>query len=212
MQNYSAFTERIISESLKTGKKPSLLLHACCAPCASYVIEYLSDFFEITLFYYNPNISPKSEYDFRLSELERLCAEHPKAKGIKILPSHYNDVDFYAAVKGKESLPEGDKRCKICYELRLRKTAEAAKVNGFDFFTTTLTISPYKNADWLNEIGDKLMKELSVNYLFSDFKKKNGYKRSIELSREYNLYRQDFCGCAYSKRDAEIRRLEKNKE
>ncbi len=209
MQNYSAFTEQVIGEISISGKKPSLLLHACCAPCASYVIEYLSDFFEITLFYYNPNISPKSEYDFRLKELERLCAEHPKARGIKILPSDYNDAEFYSAVKGMELLPEGDKRCRVCYELRLKKTAEAAKANGFDFFTTTLTISPYKNAAWLNEIGKELEKEFSVSYLFSDFKKKNGYKRSIELSKEYNLYRQDFCGCAYSKRDAEIRRLEK---
>ena len=209
MKNYSAFTEQVIGESTQSGKKPNLLLHACCAPCASYVIEYLSDFFYITLFYYNPNISPKSEYDFRLKELERLCLEHPKAKGIKILPSSYKDEEFYSAVKGMENLPEGDERCRVCYKLRLEKTAEAAKAHGFDFFTTTLTISPYKNAVWLNEIGRELEKEYGVSYLFSDFKKKNGYKRSIELSKEYNLYRQDFCGCAYSKRDAEIRRLEK---
>ena len=209
MKNYSAFTEQVIGEITQSGKKPSLLLHACCAPCASYVIEYLSDFFYITLFYYNPNISPKSEYDFRLKELERLCLEHPKAKGIKILPSSYNDEEFYSAVKGMENLPEGDERCRVCYKLRLEKTAEAANAHGFDFFTTTLTISPYKNAVWLNEIGRELEKEYGVSYLFSDFKKKNGYKRSIELSKEYNLYRQDFCGCAYSKRDAEIRRLEK---
>ena len=186
------------------------MLHACCAPCASYVLEYLSDFFEITLFYYNPNISPESEYDVRLRELEKLCLELPDAKGIKILPCEYNDADFYSAVRGMENLPEGDNRCRICYELRLRKTAETAKTYGFDFFTTTLSISPYKNAAWLNEIGESLMKEFSVNYLFSDFKKKNGYKRSIELSAQYNLYRQNFCGCVYSKRDADIRSLEKN--
>ncbi len=209
MQSYSAFTEQAIDKIKLSGKKPSLLLHACCAPCASYVIEYLSDYFDITLFYYNPNISPKSEYDFRLSELERLCAEHPKAVGIKILPCDYDSKEFFSAVKGMEELPEGGERCRVCYSLRLEKTAEAAKKYGFDFFTTTLSISPYKNAEWLNETGQALEEKYAVSYLFSDFKKKNGYKRSIELSAEYNLYRQDFCGCAFSKRDAEIRRLEK---
>lgn len=210
MQNYSAYTEQVISRIKQSGKKPSLLLHACCAPCASYVVEYLNDYFDITLFYYNPNISPKSEYDFRLLELERFINECEVAKDVKILPSEYNDAEFYDAVKGMENLPEGDKRCRICYELRLRKTAQAALAHGFDYFATTLSISPYKNADWLNEIGKELMNEFSVEFLFSDFKKKNGYKRSIELSQVYNLYRQDFCGCAYSKRDAEIRRLEKS--
>lgn len=209
MQNYSTYTEDVIKQIKLSGKKPSLLLHVCCAPCASYVIEYLSDYFNITLFYYNPNISPKSEYDFRLAELKRFIAEHPKSTGIKMLEAPYNESEFYAATKGMENLPEGGKRCKVCYELRLRKTAELAKTHGFDFFTTTLTISPYKNAAWLNEIGKNLMKEFGINYLFSDFKKKNGYKRSIELSAEYNLYRQDFCGCAYSKAEAELRRLEK---
>ena len=210
MQNYSAYTEQVISRIKQSGKKPSLLLHACCAPCASYVVEYLNDYFDITLFYYNPNISPKSEYDFRLLELERFINECEVAKDVKILPSEYNDAEFYDAVKGMENLPEGDKRCRICYELRLRKTAQAALAHGFDYFATTLSISPYKNADWLNEIGKEQMNEFSVEFLFSDFKKKNGYKRSIELSQVYNLYRQDFCGCAYSKRDAEIRRLEKS--
>lgn len=209
MQNYSAYTEDVIKQIKLSGKKPNLLLHVCCAPCASYVIEYLSDYFNITLFYYNPNISPKSEYVFRLAELKRFIAEHPKAAGIKMLEAPYNESEFYAATKGMENLPEGGKRCKVCYELRLRKTAELAKTHGFDFFTTTLTISPYKNAAWLNEIGKNLMEEFGINYLFSDFKKKNGYKRSIELSAEYNLYRQDFCGCAYSKAEAELRRLEK---
>ena len=209
MQSYSAFTEQVIEKINLSGKKPSLLLHACCAPCASYVIEYLSDYFDITLFYYNPNISPKSEYDFRLSELERLCREHPKAKGIKILPCDYDSNEFFSAVKGMEELPEGGERCRICYSLRLEKTAETAKKYGFDFFTTTLSISPHKNAKWLNEIGQALEEKYAVSYLFSDFKKKNGYKRSIELSGEYNLYRQDFCGCAFSKRDARLRRLEK---
>ena len=211
MQSYSVFTEQVIDKVKLSGKKPSLLLHACCAPCASYVIEYLSDFFDITLFYYNPNILPESEYDFRLSELERLCSEHPKAKGIKILPCDYNAEEFFSAVKGMEDLPEGGERCRVCYSLRLGKTAEMAKQHGFDFFTTTLSISPYKNAKWLNEIGQELEAKYAVCYLFSDFKKKNGYKRSIALSAEYNLDRQDFCGCAFSKRDSQIRRLEKNK-
>lgn len=210
MQNYSAFTEKVIDQIKHSGIKPSLLLHACCAPCASYVIEYLSDYFDITLFYYNPNISPKSEYDFRLSEIKRLIAEHPKAKGIKLLPYEYDSFEFFSVVKGMENLPEGSERCRVCYELRLRKTAQEAKTHGFDFFTSTLSISPYKNAVWLNEIGEKLTDEFSVNYLYSDFKKKNGYKRSIELSNEYNLYRQDFCGCIYSKTESQLRRLEKN--
>ncbi|MBQ1186160.1 MAG: epoxyqueuosine reductase QueH [Clostridia bacterium] len=209
MQNFSAFTENVIKQITLNGKKPSLLLHACCAPCASYVIEYLCNYFDITIFYYNPNISPKSEYDFRLRELERFIAENKDAKNIKILPCEYNSQEFYNIAKGLEEAKEGGERCKKCYELRLRKTAELAKANGFDFFTTTLTISPYKNANWLNEIGEKIMEEFSVNYLFSDFKKKNGYKRSIALSAEYNLYRQDFCGCVYSKKEAELRRLEK---
>ncbi len=209
MQNYSNYTEDTIKQIKQCDKKSSLLLHVCCAPCASYVIEYLSDYFDITLFYYNPNISPKSEYDFRLAELQRFITEHPKAKGVKILEAPYNENEFYTATKGMERLPEGGERCRVCYELRLRKTAEAAKTHRFDFFTTTLTISPYKNAAWLNEIGKSLMEEFGIKYLFSDFKKKNGYKRSIELSAEYNLYRQDFCGCAYSKAEAELRRLEK---
>lgn len=202
-------TEAVIADIKGSDKKPSLLLHVCCAPCSSYVIEYLSEFFEITLYYYNPNISPESEYAFRLAELERLIAQMPAAQGVKTLPCEYDPERFLEASKGLESVPEGGQRCKKCYRLRLEKTAEAAVEGGFDFFTTSLTISPYKNADWLNEIGEGLSKKYSVQYLFSDFKKKNGYKRSIELSRQYDLYRQDFCGCAYSKAQADVRRLEK---
>lgn len=207
--NYSLKTEAVIQNIKKSDKKPSLLLHVCCAPCSSYVIEYLSEFFNITLYYYNPNISPESEYNFRLAELQRLITEFPAAQGVKLKPCEYDPQSFFEMAKGLEDMPEGGQRCKSCYRLRLEKTARAAKELGFDFFTTTLTISPYKNADWLNEIGDELSKKYSVPYLFSDFKKKNGYKRSIELSREYDLYRQDFCGCAYSKQEAEKRRLEK---
>ena len=207
MQNavdYSAFTEKIIAESKTDGKKPTLLLHVCCAPCSSYVLEYLSSYFEITLFYYNPNIFPEKEYNFRLSELNRFIREFPSGKDVKILPCDYEPEAFDEISKGLEEQKEGEERCKKCYALRLSKTAEAAK-GRFDYFTTSLSISPYKNAKWLNEIGSELSKEYGVSYLFSDFKKKNGYKRSIELSKEYGLYRQDYCGCIFSARQAETR-------
>lgn len=209
-QNYSIITEREIKQILESGEKPTLLLQVCCAPCSSYVLEYLSQYFSITLYYYNPNISPESEYLFRLEELKRLIIEMPCAKGTPILDCEYDHQAFLKIAKGLEHLPEGDERCKKCYRLRLTQTALAAKENRFDYFTTSLSISPYKNADWLNEIGQELAQRYNLRYLVSDFKKKNGYKRSIELSSEYNLYRQDYCGCAYSKAQAEIRMLEKN--
>lgn len=192
----------MVIEQIKKGKtKPSLLLHVCCAPCSSYVIEYLSEYFNITIYYYNPNISPIQEYNFRLEELARLLKEMKEAKNIEVLPCEYDPETFYEIAKGLEKEKEGGERCFKCYRLRLEKTAEAAKEKGFDYFTTTLSISPYKNAEKLNEIGKELSKKYNVPYLFSDFKKKNGYKRSIELSKEYDLYRQDYCGCIYSKRD-----------
>ncbi len=210
--NYSEITEKVIREIAKTGNKPKLLLQVCCAPCSSYVIEYLSSFFHITLYYYNPNISPESEYVFRLAELHRFTEEFPPAKDVKYIEADYDPKAFLEMAKGLEHLPEGGERCERCYRLRLDKTARTAKDEGFDFFTTTLSISPYKNAEWLNAIGRELSEKYGVKYLFSNFKKKNGYKRSIELSEKHGLYRQDYCGCAFSKRDAEIRRLEKNKE
>jgi predicted adenine nucleotide alpha hydrolase (AANH) superfamily ATPase len=210
--NYSQITEKIISETASSGKKAKLLLQVCCAPCSSYVIEYLSEVFDITLFYYNPNISPESEYKLRLSELHRFVEEFPPAKDVKFLDAEYDPETFLKMSKGMENLPEGGERCKKCYYLRLEKTAQKAKDESYDYFSTTLSISPYKNAEWLNSIGGELSEKYSVKYLFSDFKKKNGYKRSIELSAQYGLYRQDWCGCAFSKRDAEIHRLEKNKE
>lgn len=192
----------MVIEQIKKGKtKPSLLLHVCCAPCSSYVIEYLSKFFNITIYYYNPNISPIQEYNFRLEELSRLLKEMKEAENIEVLPCEYDPETFYEIAKGLEMEKEGGERCFKCYRLRLEKTAEAAKEKGFDYFTTTLSISPYKNAEKLNEIGKELSEKYNVPYLFSDFKKKNGYKRSIELSKEYDLYRQDYCGCIYSKRD-----------
>lgn len=208
--NYSKMTEDIIEKFKDCNKKPSLLLHVCCAPCSSYVLEYLNEHFEITLYYYNPNISPESEYLFRLSELKRLTKEMPLSRAVKILYEPYGESEFLNISKGLENLAEGGARCKKCYRLRLEQTAKISKEKGFDFFTTTLSISPYKNANWLNEIGKELSEKYEIEYLFSDFKKKNGYKRSIELSAVYNLYRQDYCGCIYSKEQAQIRRLEKN--
>ncbi len=208
--NYSKMTEEIIEKIKDCNKKPSLLLHVCCAPCSSYVLEYLNEYFEITLYYYNPNISPESEYLFRLSELKRLTKEMPLSNAVKILYEPYGESEFLNISKGLENLAEGGARCKKCYRLRLDQTAKLSKEKGFDFFTTTLSISPYKNANWLNEIGKELSEKYGIEYLFSDFKKKNGYKRSIELSAVYNLYRQDYCGCVYSKEQAQSRRLEKN--
>lgn len=201
MLNYSNETEKVIEQIKKTNTKPSLLLHACCAPCSSYVIEYLCKYFNITIYYYNPNISPIQEYNFRLEELSRLLKEMKEAENIETLPCEYEAELFYQMAKGLEAEKEGGERCFKCYRLRLEKTAQAAKENCFDYFTTTLSISPYKNAEKLNEIGKELSEKYNVPYLFSDFKKKNGYKRSIELSKEYDLYRQDYCGCIYSKKD-----------
>lgn len=203
--NYSKLLEKKIEEIKKSKNRPTLLLHACCAPCSSYVLEYLSQSFDITLYFYNPNISPKEEFTKRLSELKNFC----KSAGyddMNINSPAYDAREFFDSVQGMESLPEGGERCKVCYELRLRHCAKAARDGGFDYFTTTLSISPYKNAEWLNEIGGALEAEYGIPYLYSDFKKKNGYKRSIELSNEYGLYRQDYCGCIYSKMESEKKR------
>lgn len=201
-RNYSKELENIIKDN--SENMPRLLIHSCCAPCSSYVLEYLSHHFDITLLYYNPNISPKSEFEYRVSELKRLVSEMPLDKEINIEIPEYNDREFYDEVRGMEDIPEGGERCFKCYEIRLRKAIEYAGENGFDYFTTTLSISPYKNAEKLNEIGERLAGVYGgVRWLPSDFKKKNGYKRSIELSHIYNLYRQDYCGCVYSKAERE---------
>ncbi len=181
------------------GETPTLFLHACCAPCSSYVLEYLSNYFKITLFYYNPNIFPEEEYRRRTEEVQRLISELPVKNEVRFLEGKYDPETFFSLAKGHEAEQEGGARCMLCYELRLREAALAAKTGGFDYFTTTLSISPYKNAQKLNEIGAALEKEYSVKYLYSDFKKKNGYRRSVALSNEYSLYRQDYCGCVYSK-------------
>ena len=187
------------------GAVPSLLLHSCCAPCSSYVLEYLSQFFEITVFYYNPNITMSEEYRHRTEELKRLLREMPLERPVRLLEGSYQPERFYEVTQGLEQLPEGGERCFRCYELRLREAARIAAEQGCDYFTTTLSISPMKRADKLLEIGERVAEEVGVPYLVSDFKKRNGYKRYIELSKMYGLYRQDYCGCIYSKQEAEQR-------
>ena len=196
--NYQKELEKLIEGLGKEQKVPSLLLHSCCAPCSSYVLEYLSNYFEITTFYYNPNIYPESEYTKRILEQQTLIAKMRTQHPIAFMAGAYDKDRFYEMAREMEHLKEGGERCFRCYELRLREAAEVAKKCGFDYFATTLSISPLKNAVRLNEIGLRLSKEFGVAYLPSDFKKKNGYKRSIELSKKYGLYRQDYCGCEFS--------------
>lgn len=195
-----------LREISKSGKRPRLLLHACCAPCSSYVLEYLSRFFDITLYFYNPNITPAEEYAYRAEELSRLVFEMGLDEVASLVVSDYNSDEFYNIASGLEDAPEGGARCARCYRLRLEASAKYAAKCGFDYFTTTLSISPYKNSRWLNEIGAELSEEYGVKYLYSDFKKKNGYKRSCELSEMHGLYRQDYCGCEFSR----IQRDKKN--
>jgi len=197
--NYQKILDSEILKIEKSGTVPTLLLHSCCAPCSSYVIEYLSNYFKITVFYYNPNISLQEEYTYRASEQKRLIESMPVKNKVEFLEGEYVPQDFFAACKGLENEPEGGARCAECFTLRLEKTAHIAKENNFDYFTTTLTISPLKDAQLINSIGKKISEEYSVPYLFSDFKKRNGYKRSIVLSQEYSLYRQNYCGCIFSK-------------
>ena len=177
-----------------------LLLHACCAPCSSAVLEKLANFFKITIYFYNPNISSKKEYNKRLSELKKFIKEYKTKYEVKIIEGKYEPELFDEIAKGMENLPEKGKRCYYCYKMRMNDTAKIAEKNKIPFFTTTLSLSPHKNAKWINEIGKDLEKEYKSSFLYSDFKKEEGYKRSIELSKEYNLYRQDYCGCIYSKR------------
>lgn len=198
MRNFQKELDKIIEENLNNNITPTLLLHACCAPCSSYCLEYLSQYFKITLFYYNPNIYPESEYSHRVEEAKRLVRELPAKNKIDFLEGNFDPNEFYSAVKGFEKEQEGGERCFICYRLRLLEAAKIAKENGFDYFTTTLSISPLKSSAKLNEIGEKIAEEVGVKHLPSDFKKRNGYKRSIELSREYSLYRQNYCGCVFS--------------
>lgn len=198
----------IVTE-LFVQNKQKLLLHVCCAPCSSHVLELLENEYDITVFFYNPNITLGEEYVKRIEELKRFVSEAPFAAGVSVCEGEYEPDVFLDMARGLEYEPEKGKRCYKCYELRMRRAAEYAKEHGYDLFTTTLSISPHKNANWLNEIGSRLAEELNIDYLYSDFKKKNGYARSIQLSKEYNLYRQDYCGCLFSKHEAEKRRQER---
>ncbi len=204
VRNYQKELDKIIEDAgAREGGAPSLFLHSCCAPCSSYVLEYLRQYFRITVFYYNPNITEDAEYRKRVEEQKRLIAAYnQKAQGnsIEVLEGDYEPDRFFQIAKGLEACPEGGERCFACYELRLLETAKRARAGNYDYFTTTLSISPLKNAAKLNEIGEKLAASCGVAWLPSDFKKRDGYKRSIELSKEYELYRQDYCGCVYSRR------------
>ena len=207
-RNYQRELEKIISD-IPAGQRPRLLLHSCCAPCSSYVMEYLSRYFDIELYYYNPNISPEEEYTKRAEELKRLSEQMNLVGKLGVTVAEYEPERFYDMARGLEHEPEGGKRCMGCYELRLRKTAEYMLSlkdtdRAFDYFATTLSISPLKNAEALNRIGEAIAEEYGLKYLVSDFKKKNGYKRSVELSEEYGLYRQNYCGCVFSKRDSSV--------
>jgi len=236
--NYQKELDKIIERLQREGRRPSLLLHSCCAPCSSYCMEYLTQYFDITIYYYNPNITDGEEYRHRVEEQQRLIQQFP---GVKFEEGPYDPESFFEIAKGLETVPEGGERCFRCYELRLKQAVEAAKLGGYDYVTTTLTISPLKNSKKLNEIGGELVSgnkvakqeslelestelesaelestELestehknTLSWLPSDFKKKNGYKRSVELSAQYDLYRQDYCGCIYSKEEAERRKSNK---
>lgn len=202
--NYQKKLDQIIQEISANNERPRLLLHSCCGPCSSYCLEYLKDHFEITVFYYNPNIYPFEEYEHRLSEQERLINEMKDELNtdIRLLTIPYDHEEFLCAAKGLENEKEGGARCSKCFELRLKKTAETAVTMNMDYFATTLTVSPHKNADLINRIGEKTALELAgtsgLMWLPSDFKKNDGYKRSIELSKKYGLYRQNYCGCSFS--------------
>lgn len=198
-RNYAKELERLIQKLQQEGKVPRLLLHACCAPCSSAVLEYLSQYFAITLLYYNPNIAPLEEYQKREAELRRLLSQMKFTHPVELLPCQYDGQAFVQAARGLEGEPEGGKRCEACFRLRLRYAAQEAARLRFDYYTTTLSISPMKNAPLLNQLGEEIGREFGVAHLPSDFKKKDGYKRSVQLSKEYDLYRQDYCGCAFSK-------------
>ena len=198
--NYGRMLDEKMAELEKSGEKPSLLLHACCAPCSSHTLLFLHEHFDITLYFCNPNISPESEFEFRLSELKRLVKE--LGLDINVIEEPYDSAPFFALAKGLEDQPERGERCRKCIEYRLRMAAVKAKELGNDYFTTTLTISPHKDCTFINECGGRISEETGVPYLYSDFKKHDGYKHSIQLSKEYNLYRQNYCGCVFSMRNS----------
>lgn len=204
-RNYQKELEKIIDKITEEERVPRLFLHSCCAPCSSYVLEYLSRYFSITLFFYNPNIFPEEEYGKRVEELRRMLQEMKLVHPVTLMEGTYCPQDFFDMAKGLEQVPEGGERCFRCYRLRMEEAARLAREGGYDYFTTTLSISPLKNAGKINEIGEELAKLYQVPHLPSDFKKKNGYKRSVELSAEYGLYRQNYCGCIYSKKQDQNR-------
>ena len=210
--NYQKQLEKLNEGQQKAGRVPRLFLHACCAPCSSYVLEYLSRFFSVTVFFYNPNISPKEEYEKRVSEIQRLISEMEFVHPVAFVEGEYKPEDFYEMARGLEDVPEGGERCFRCYRLRMEEAARLAEQGGYDYFTTTLSISPLKNAGKINEIGQELSQIYKVEHLPSDFKKKNGYKRSIELSHEYGLYRQNYCGCVFSKRESMEKQRQREEE
>ena len=199
--NYRLMCEEEIRRC--AGRLPRLLLHSCCAPCSSAVLEYVTPHFDVTAFYYNPNITPAQEYRKRVDELKRLLREAPYSHAVHLLEGRYDSREFFDVAQGLEDLPEGGERCARCYRLRLEETARQAAAGGYEYFTTTLSVSPYKNAARLNAIGGELAGQYGVKYLYSDFKKKDGYRRSIELSAQYGLYRQNYCGCVYSALEAQ---------
>lgn len=201
--NYQVMLDGIINSLPEKEPPPRLLMHSCCAPCSSYCLSYLAEYFSITVLYYNPNISPEDEYYKRVKEQVRLIKSLPVKNAISFVEGEYEPLKFFQMAEGMEDMPEGGARCFKCYEMRQRRAAEYALAHGFDYFTTTLSVSPHKNAQVLNETGLRLGKEYGVKYLVSDFKKKGGYQKSIQYSREYNLYRQDYCGCIFSKRERE---------
>ena len=201
-RNYQRELDAVIEKIREDSRKPSLLLHACCAPCSSYVLEYLSPYFDITILYYNPNISRKEEFIKRYDELARLIREMGLEDEVTMLEAEHDPSEFFSRVKGYEECPEGRERCTLCYAMRLESAAEKATELGTDYFCTTLSISPLKDAVRLNAIGERLQEQYGTRWLPSDFKKRGGYQRSIELSKQYSLYRQDYCGCVYSERDS----------
>lgn len=200
--NYQLLLDQEIDKIQKEGKVPTLLLHSCCGPCSSYVLEYLTKYFSVTVLYFNPNIYPAKEYQHRLAEQRKIISLLPAPHKVSIMECSYDHKEFLEASKGLEKEREGGARCTECFKLRLKKTAELAKANGFDYYTSTLTVSPHKNSQLLNKLGYEIGEDVGIPHLPSDFKKREGYKRSIELSKEYDLYRQNYCGCEFSLREA----------
>lgn len=196
--NYQILCDKIIEEASKHESRPSLLLHSCCGPCSTYVLEYLTQYFDVTLLFYNPNIYPEEEYNKRLENQYKVIEKYSNCSGVKIIDLPYKHDEFLDSVIGLESEAEGGARCLECFRLRMEKTAQIASEKCFDYFTTTLSVSPHKNCFVLNELGKEFSEKFGVKYLYSDFKKREGYKRSIELSKEFQLYRQEYCGCEFS--------------